>query len=115
MNVLYGLLPPDEGTIIIDGVEHVSRNPKEAIAAGIGMVDQHFMLVEVFTVAENLTLGREQGTAGWLSMAQARRTVRELSERYRLDVDPDAWSRTCRSGCNSGSRSSRRWPTTPST
>ena len=90
MNVLYGLLPPDEGRIIIDGVEHVSRNPKEAIAAGIGMVHQHFMLVEVFTVAENLTLGRERGTAGWLSMAQARRTVRELSERYRLDVDPDA-------------------------
>jgi simple sugar transport system ATP-binding protein len=90
MNVLYGLLPPDEGTIVIDGVEHVSRNPKEAIAAGIGMVHQHFMLVEVFTVAENLTLGRERGTAGWLSMAQARRTVRELSEKYRLQVDPDA-------------------------
>ena len=90
MNVLYGLLQPDEGTIIIDGVERVSRNPKEAIAAGIGMVHQHFMLVEVFTVAENLTLGRERGTAGWLSMGQARRTVRELSERYRLDVDPDA-------------------------
>ena len=90
MNVLYGLLPPDEGEIIIDGVEHVSRNPKEAIAAGIGMVHQHFMLVEVFTVAENLTLGRERGTAGWLSMAQARRTVRELSEKYRLQVDPDA-------------------------
>jgi ABC-type uncharacterized transport system ATPase subunit len=90
MNVLYGLLQPDEGTIILDGVEHVSRNPKEAIAAGIGMVHQHFMLVEVFTVAENLTLGRERGTAGWLSMGQARRTVRELSERYNLDVDPDA-------------------------
>jgi ABC-type uncharacterized transport system ATPase subunit len=90
MNVLYGLLQPDEGTIVLDGVEHVSRNPKEAIAAGIGMVHQHFMLVEVFTVAENLTLGRERGTAGWLSMGQARRTVRELSERYRLDVDPDA-------------------------
>jgi simple sugar transport system ATP-binding protein len=90
MNVLYGLLQPDHGTITIDGVEHVSRNPKEAIAAGIGMVHQHFMLVEVFTVAENLTLGREQGTAGWLSMGQARRTVRELSERYHLDVDPDA-------------------------
>ena len=90
MNVLYGLLPPDEGTIVIDGVEHVSRNPKEAIAAGIGMVHQHFMLVEVFSVAENLTLGRERGTAGWLSMAQARRTVRELSEKYRLQVDPDA-------------------------
>ena len=58
MNVLYGLLQPDHGTISIDGVEHVSDNPKEAIAAGIGMVHQHFMLVEVFYVAENLILGR---------------------------------------------------------
>ena len=90
MNVLYGLLQPDEGTITIDGVRHVSRNPGEAIAAGIGMVHQHFMLVEVFTVAENLVLGRERGVAGILDMRQARRTVRELSERYRLDVDPDA-------------------------
>ncbi len=89
MNVLYGLLQPDEGKIIIDDRPHVSRNPKEAIAAGIGMVHQHFMLVEVFTVAENLVLGRE-GTAGVLNMRMARRTVRELSERYLLDVDPDA-------------------------
>ncbi len=59
MNVLYGLLQPDEGEIVIDGRRHVSRNPKEAINAGIGMVHQHFMLVEVFTVAENLILGRE--------------------------------------------------------
>jgi len=90
MNVLYGLLQPDEGTITIDGVPHVSRNPGEAIAAGIGMVHQHFMLVEVFTVAENLVLGRERGVAGFLDMRRARRTVREVSERYRLDVDPDA-------------------------
>ncbi len=90
MNVLYGLLQPDEGQIIIDGRPHVSRNPKEAIAAGIGMVHQHFMLVEVFTVAENLILGREDGTAGVLNMRTARRTVRELSKRYRFEVDPDA-------------------------
>jgi general nucleoside transport system ATP-binding protein len=90
MNVLYGLLQPDEGTITIDGVPHVSRNPGEAIDAGIGMVHQHFMLVEVFTVAENLVLGRERGVAGFLDMRRARQTVRELSERYRLDVDPDA-------------------------
>jgi general nucleoside transport system ATP-binding protein len=90
MNVLYGLLQPDEGTITIDGKPHVSRNPGEAIDAGIGMVHQHFMLVEVFTVAENLVLGRERGVAGFLDMRRARRTVRELSERYRLDVDPDA-------------------------
>src|ERR687894_55390 len=90
MNVLYGLLQPDEGTITVDGTVHVSRNPGEAIAAGIGMVHQHFMLVEVFTVAENLVLGRERGVAGFLDMRRARRRVRELSERYRLDVDPDA-------------------------
>jgi simple sugar transport system ATP-binding protein len=90
MNVLYGLLPPDEGTISIDGVEHVPTSPKEAIAAGIGMVHQHFMLVEVFTVAENLILGREESKAGLLNMNDARRTVRRLSERYGLDVDPEA-------------------------
>ena len=88
MNVLYGLLTPDEGQIFVDGSPVVIRNPKEAIADGIGMVHQHFMLVEVFTVAENLVLGREGGIG--LSMGRARRTVRQLSERYRFDVDPDA-------------------------
>jgi len=90
MNVLYGLLQPDQGTISIDGVQRVHANPKEAIAAGIGMVHQHFMLVDVFTVAENLILGREDSTAGLLNMREARRTVQRLSERYGLDVDPDA-------------------------
>ena len=90
MNVLYGLLQPDEGTIMIDGVVRTPRSPKEAMAAGIGMVHQHFMLVEVFTVAENLILGREGGVAGLLNMRAARNTVRQLSERYRFDVDPDA-------------------------
>ncbi len=90
MNVLYGMLQPDEGEITIDGRPHTSRTPKEAMAAGIGMVHQHFMLVEVFSVAENLILGREQATGGVLNMRQARKTVRELSDRYRLSVDPDA-------------------------
>jgi simple sugar transport system ATP-binding protein len=90
MNVLYGLLQPDEGQILIDGTPHVSRDPKEAMAAGIGMVHQHFMLVDVFTVAENMILGREQGTAGMLNMRAARKLVRKLSDRYNLAVDPDA-------------------------
>jgi ABC-type uncharacterized transport system ATPase subunit len=90
MNVLYGLLQPDAGMISIDGVEQIPANPKEAIAAGIGMVHQHFMLVDVFSVAENLILGREDTTAGLLNMGQARHTVWRLSERYGLDVDPDA-------------------------
>ena len=88
MNVLYGLLQPDEGQVTVDGRPQVSRSPKEAIAAGIGMVHQHFMLVDVFTVAENLALGSDSGAL--LNMRQARRTVRDLSDRYRLDVDPDA-------------------------
>ena len=105
MNVLYGLLPPDEGTITIDGAEHVSRNPKEAIAAGIGMVHQHFMLVEVFTVAENLILGRERGPpACWTC---ARPGVRSASCRSATGwrSTRTRWSRTCRSGCSSGWRS----------
>ena len=89
MNVLYGLLQPDEGTITIDGRPHTSRNPKEAMAAGIGMVHQHFMLVDVFSVAENMVLGREPGGAGVLDMRSARKLVRELSDRYNLAVDPD--------------------------
>ncbi|MDN5771291.1 MAG: ABC transporter ATP-binding protein [Microlunatus sp.] len=90
MNVLYGMLSPDEGEITIDGRSRISRSPKEAMAAGIGMVHQHFMLVEVFTVAENLILGREEATGGVLNMRRARRIVRELSDRYRLAVDPDS-------------------------
>ena len=88
MNVLYGLLQPDEGEISVAGRPVTIASPKQAIAAGIGMVHQHFMLVDVFTVAENLVLGREGG--GWVNMRRARRSVRELSERYGLDVDPDA-------------------------
>jgi len=90
MNVLYGLLQPDEGEIVVDGRAQRFSNPKQAMAAGIGMVHQHFMLVEVFTVAENLILGREQARLGVLDMRSARRLVRELSETYRLDVDPDS-------------------------
>ena len=90
MNVLYGLLDADEGTISIDGVDQHFTNPKDAMAAGIGMVHQHFMLVDVFTVAENVVLGREKGRLGTLDLKGARQTVREVSERYRLQVDPDA-------------------------
>jgi simple sugar transport system ATP-binding protein len=90
MNILYGLLQPDEGQIVVDGRPRVFSNPKRAIAAGIGMVHQHFMLVDVFTVAENMILGRETSSGGFLSLGRARRRVRELSERYGLRVDPDA-------------------------
>ncbi|HEU5387167.1 MAG TPA: ABC transporter ATP-binding protein [Streptosporangiaceae bacterium] len=91
MNVLYGLLQPDEGEILIDGRKAQFSSPKDAIAAGIGMVHQHFMLVPVFTVAENVTLGMEETRpSGLLDRRKARRDVRELSKRYGLAVDPDA-------------------------
>jgi simple sugar transport system ATP-binding protein len=91
MNVLYGLLQPDEGEILVDGKPTAFHSPKDAIGAGIGMVHQHFMLVPVFTVAENVTLGHEETRpSGLLDRRKARRDVRTLSQRYGLEVDPDA-------------------------
>jgi general nucleoside transport system ATP-binding protein len=91
MNILYGLTQPDEGAILADGEPAVFHSPKDAIRAGIGMVHQHFMLVPVFTVAENVTLGAEQTRpGGLLDRRRMRRKVHELSERYGLRVDPDA-------------------------
>jgi general nucleoside transport system ATP-binding protein len=111
MNVLYGLLQPDEGEILIDEQPVHMRSPKDAISAGVGMVHQHFMLVPVFTVAENVTLGAEPvrrltlpakvgglrlppltvPSFGLLDRRRARASVRELSERFGLRVDPDAY------------------------
>ena len=91
MNVLYGLYEPDEGQILIDDEPVTFRGPGDAMAAGIGMVHQHFMLIPVFTVTENVMLGHEQtGVAGFLARRRARGSVREISERYGLDVPPDA-------------------------
>ncbi len=91
MNVLYGLSHADEGQILLDGVEQHFTSPKEAIAAGIGMVHQHFMLVPVFTVAENVTLGVERTRGlGLLDRRRARRDVQRVSKDYGLAVDPDA-------------------------
>ncbi len=90
MNILFGLLQPDSGEIRLGDEALTLTNPKQAMAAGIGMVHQHFMLIPVFTVAENMVLGHEPSRAGLLDLNSARRKVRELSERYKLDVDPDA-------------------------
>ena len=91
MSVLYGMYKPDEGEILIDGAPLVFTSPADAIAAGIGMVHQHFMLVPVFTVAENVVLGVEPtGSLGKLKIDEARRMVREISDKYNLDLDPDA-------------------------
>jgi general nucleoside transport system ATP-binding protein len=111
MNVLYGLIQPDEGEILLDDKPVAIHSPRDAIRARIGMVHQHFMLVPVFTVAENVTLGAEPvrrlatpemhlgglrvpplglPSIGLLDRRKARRDVLELSERFGLQVDPDA-------------------------
>jgi ABC-type uncharacterized transport system ATPase subunit len=91
MNMLYGLLDPTEGEILVDGQVVTFPSPSGAIDAGIGMVHQHFMLVPVFTVAENVMLGREETRGGGiLNRRHAAEKVRELSERYGLAVDPDS-------------------------
>ncbi|HKT58091.1 MAG TPA: ABC transporter ATP-binding protein [Microbacterium sp.] len=91
MNVLYGLYQAEEGEILLDDVPHHFRGPGDAMAAGIGMVHQHFMLVPVFTVAENVMLGHEQTKAlGSLDLAAARKHVRDVAKRFGFEVDPDA-------------------------
>jgi simple sugar transport system ATP-binding protein len=91
MNVLYGLYQAEEGTILLDGVQQNFKGPGDAMAAGIGMVHQHFMLIPVFTVAENVVLGNEPTKRlGVLDLDAARKRVRELSDRFGFDVDPDA-------------------------
>ncbi|WP_123536772.1 ABC transporter ATP-binding protein [Halosimplex salinum] len=92
MNVLYGLYEPDEGRVVVDGTPRDFDSPRDAIDAGVGMIHQHFMLVDPMTVTENITLGNEPER--WLGLSidreRAREEVVDLSERYGFDVDPDA-------------------------
>ncbi|NEM91299.1 ABC transporter ATP-binding protein [Galbitalea soli] len=90
MNILYGLYQADGGTILLDGTAQHFAGPGDAMRAGIGMVHQHFMLIPVFTVAENVMLGHEQAKLGFLDLPAARAKVREISARFGFDVDPDA-------------------------
>jgi len=92
VNVLYGLYRPDEGEVLIDGTPVHFSGPGDAIAAGIGMVHQHFMLIPVFTVTENIMLGVEStsGPLMALDRDEARRRILELSAEHGLRVDPDA-------------------------
>ena len=90
MSVLFGLYQPEKGTIKKDGeIVHI-KGPNEANALNIGMVHQHFKLVEVFTVLENIILGVEPNKFGFLEKKEARKKVVALSERYGLKIDPDA-------------------------
>jgi simple sugar transport system ATP-binding protein len=91
MNVLFGLYSPDHGEVVVDGEPLEPSSPSAAIRAGVGMVHQHFMLVPVFTVAENVILGLEpvKGPA-WIDRGAADAMVREISDRYKMSVDPEA-------------------------
>jgi general nucleoside transport system ATP-binding protein len=90
MSVLYGLYRPDEGELLLDGEPVTIESPRQAIDLGIGMVHQHFMLVPVMTVAENIVLASEPRKGLLLDTKAAARRVRELSDRFGLSVDPDA-------------------------
>lgn len=91
MNVLYGLYEPTAGQILVDDEPVKFSGPADAMAAGIGMVHQHFMLVPVFTVAENVALGDEHTSLGGvLDLGATRRQIKEISARFGFDVDPDA-------------------------
>src|SRR3984957_18036230 len=91
MNVLFGLLHPDEGEILIDGEVVRFADSGDAVRRGIGMVHQHFMLVPVFTVAENVVLGFEPTTyLNRVDYKKATSEIRELSQRFKLEVDPNA-------------------------
>jgi general nucleoside transport system ATP-binding protein len=90
MKTLYGAHRPDEGSITVNGVGRNFKSPRDAIDAGIGMVFQHFMLADNFTVWENIVIGQEPRRRGCLDAQRARDRITELGQRYGLDVDPDA-------------------------
>ena len=89
MNVLYGLYKPTSGQIFVDGVAVEFTSPRDAISKGLGMVHQHFMLIDTLTVTENIILGAEPGRGGVIDYKKARKEVKEISEKYGLKVDPD--------------------------
>jgi simple sugar transport system ATP-binding protein len=91
MNIVYGLLSPDEGEISVGGRTVDIKSPLDALAAGIGMVHQHFMLIPVFTVAENIVLGHEKTKGpGLLDLGAARKEILRVSAEFNFDIDPDA-------------------------
>ena len=90
MRIAYGFYKADEGEILVDGHVHRIESPHDAIALGIGMVHQHFMLVDTMTVAENIVLGAEPGSSLALDIAKASTEIRQLSEEFKLAVNPNA-------------------------
>lgn len=90
MNMIYGLYTPDEGEILVNGQQVEINDPNDAIALGIGMVHQHFQLVPVLTVTENIMLGNESVRGPFLDRQAAKRRILDIADRYGLSVDPDA-------------------------
>jgi ABC-type uncharacterized transport system ATPase subunit len=88
MNILYGLYTPDEGEIYISGLKVHIRTPADALSHGIGMVHQHFMLIPIMSVAENIILGKETKKRGLIDRKESERRIRELANRYHFDIDP---------------------------
>jgi simple sugar transport system ATP-binding protein len=90
MNIVYGLVNADSGKIFVEDKEVIINEPADALKYGIGMVHQHFMLIPVFTVAENIALGREQSKGGFLSLDEVKNKIKLLAEEFKFDIDPDA-------------------------
>ena len=90
MNIVYGLVNADSGKIFVEDKEVIINEPADALKYGIGMVHQHFMLIPVFTVAENIALGREQSKGGFLSLDEVKKKINLLAEEFKFDIDPDA-------------------------
>lgn len=91
MNIVYGLLQPDSGEIFVDDKSVKILEPADAIKYGIGMVHQHFMLIPVFTVAENIALGREKSKFGIMSLSEIKAKIKKLSDEFKFDINPDAF------------------------
>ncbi len=92
MNILYGLYQPDEGEILVNGQKITVHSPTDSIKAGVGMVHQHFMLIPVFTVTENVMLGSEiTKNGGFLDQKTGALKVRSISETYHLEVNPESY------------------------
>lgn len=90
MNIVYGLLAADSGSILVDGKLASINEPSDALNCGIGMVHQHFMLVPVFTVAENIVLGHEKSKRGLLTLDEAKVKIASIAKEFKFEIDPDA-------------------------
>ena len=90
MNIVYGLVKADSGKIFVEDKEVIINEPADALKYGIGMVHQHFMLIPVFTVAENIALGREESRGVFLTLDEVKRKIKALADEFKFDIDPDA-------------------------